>query len=280
MYVRTNYSAHQSKFKTSVLLAAFCAASMLLVSCASVSTSGPSTTFIKPTGDPAIDRQAQAFRAVQLWSVAFEANPNDVINIIGYAKALSGIGSGARAIKVLDDGAAKYPNDPSILRTHAKILAKQGLVGPALRKMQTALKYAPNEWRLYNDVGELHSKMGEQSLAIDSFKHALKLNPDNPNIHTNMGVTYMFNKQLILAEKHLSIAVNHPKATAKMRQNYAFTLGLQGKYKAARKMFLQDLTVKQVDANIVQLKAINGDKWFIPLKLIYSCFLTPNIDIF
>ncbi|MBL1419243.1 MAG: tetratricopeptide repeat protein [Alphaproteobacteria bacterium] len=232
---------------------------MLLASCTSSGPNAASEMALNSTGNPEVDRQAQAFRSVQLWSAAYEANSNDVINIIGYAKALSGIGSETRAIKVLDDGAVKYPKDPSILRSHAKILSKQGLVGPALRKMQAALKYAPNEWRLYNDIGELHSKMGEQSLAIDSFKRALKLNPNNPNIHTNMGVTYMFNKQLILAEKHLGIAIKHPNATAKMRQNYAFTLGLQGKYKAARKMFLQDLTLEQVNANIVQLKTINGD---------------------
>lgn len=253
---------------------------MLLASCASLNPDAANRAAMESTGDAAVDQQAQAFRAVQLWSAAYEANSNDVINIIGYAKALSGIGSETRAIKVLNDGAGKYPKDPSILRSHAKILSKQGLVGPALRKMQTALKYAPKEWRLYNDIGELHSKMGEQGLAIDSFKQALKLNPNNPNIHTNMGVTYMFNKQLILAEKHLGIAVNHPNATAKMRQNYAFTLGLQGKYKAARKMFLQDLTVEQVDANIVQLKTINGDGWFISLNLSIYILLTDNIDIF
>ena len=260
MKLRTNRTIKQSRYTKPALYALFCVASMLLVSCASFSTQNANPPTLKSTGDPIVDAQARAFQNVQLWSKAYEADANSVINIVGYARALSGIGSQIRAIKVLEDGAAKYPKDPAIIRTHAKILSKQGLIGPALRKMQTALKYAPNEWRLYNDIGELHSKMGEQSLAIDSFKHALKLDPNNPNIHTNMGVTYMFNKQLKLAEQHLSIAVNHPNATAKMRQNYAFTLGLQGKYTAASKMFLQDLTVAQVDANIKQLKAINGKK--------------------
>lgn len=260
MYARTNGSNSRSKFKTTRLVGLFCAAAMLLVSCTSFSSQTENPQRIKPTGNPAVDRQAQAFQNVRLWGKAYDADGNNIINIIGYAKALSGIGSEGRAIKVLEDGAAKYPKDAGIMRTHAKILSKHGLIGPALRKMQAALKHAPNEWRLYNDIGELHSKMGEQSLAIDAFKRALKLDPNNPNIHTNMGVTYMFNKQLILAEKHLNIAVSHPNATAKMRQNYAFTLGLQGKYKAARKMFLQDLTLKQVNSNIAQLKAINGDK--------------------
>lgn len=229
---------------------------LLLANCSTTTTA--QAPVLESTGDPAVDRQAQAFKAVQLWAKAYEDKPNDVINIIGYAKALSNIGSETRAIKVLTDGAAKYPKDPSIIRTHAKLLAKTGLVGPALRKMQLALKYAPNEWVLYNDIGELHSKMGEQSMALDSFNRALKLNPNNPNIHTNMGVTYMLNKQLKLAEKHLSIAVKHPNATAKMRQNYAFTLGLQGKYKQARKMFLQDLPIAKADENIAQLKKLNG----------------------
>lgn len=215
---------------------------------------------ITPTGDAAVDAKAQAFLNVQMWSKSYEANPNSVINIIGYAKSLSDIGSETRAIKILSDGAAMYPKDAGIIRTHAKILSKQGLVGPALRKMQTALRYAPNDWQLYNDIGEIHSKMGEHSLAIDAFKRALKIEPNHPNIHTNMGVTYMFNKQLQLAEQHLVIAVNHPSATAKMRQNYAFVLGLQGKYAAARKMFLQDLPVAQVNANIEQIKQLNQQK--------------------
>lgn len=244
-----------------VAMAAIITATLLLSGCASfLNPASQAAPTIKSTGDAATDRQAQAFLNVQMWSKSFDANPNSVINIIGYAKALSSIGSETRAIKVLSDGAVKYPNDPGIIRTHAKLLSKQGLVGPALRKMQLALKYAPNDWHIYNDIGELHSKMGEQTLAIASFQRALKLSPDNPSIHTNMGVTYMFNKQLKLAETHLATAVKHPKATAKMRQNYAFTLGLQGKYDAARKMFLQDLPLAQVNANIAQLKQLNAQK--------------------
>ncbi len=249
------------KSKNHFIMASLCAASLLLSSCASLTNpANKAAPAIKSTGNAATDRQAQSFLNVQMWSKSYDADPNNVINIIGYSKALSGIGSETRAMKILTDGATKHPNDAGIIRTHAKLLSKQGLVGPALRKMQQALKYAPNDWHIYNDIGGLHSKMGEQALAVDSFRRALKLSPNNPSVHTNLGVTYMFNKQLNLAETHLAMAVKHPKATAKMRQNYAFTLGLQGKYDAARKMFLQDLPIAQVNANIAQLKQLNSQK--------------------
>lgn len=253
-----SYRHIHSAFKKLAFYGVFGLSALLLANCSTSPSTKPPA--LESTGDAAVDKQVQAFKAVQLWNKAYEDKPNDVINIIGYAKALSNIGSETRAIKILTDGAEKHPKDPSIIRTHAKLLAKTGLVGPALRKMQLALKYAPNEWLLYNDIGELHSKMGEQSMAIDSFKRALKLNPNNPNVHTNMGVAYMLNKQLKLSEQHLSIAVKHPDATAKMRQNYAFTLGLQGKYNEARKMFLQDLPIAKADENIAQLKRLNGKK--------------------
>lgn len=212
------------------------------------------------TGNAAVDQQAAAFQRVQLWSQAYEAKPQSVNNIIGYAKALSGIGSLTRATKILATGASLHPKSSEIIRAQAKLLSKQGLVGPALRKMQLAVQYSPKDWRIYNDMGSIHSKMNEETLAIDSFKQALKLAPQQPEIHTNLGVTYMLSKQLSLAEKHLAIAVKHADATAKMRQNYAFVLGLQGKYIAARKMFLQDLPLHKVNENIAQLKKINGDK--------------------
>lgn len=248
------------RFHNNLFLALVCAASLTLSSCATFSSNpAAKSATINSTGNELVDKQAIAFQNVQLWGKAYEADPKSIINIIGYSKALSSIGSETRAIKILTDGAALYPKEAGIIRTHAKLLSKKGLVGPALRKMQTAIKYSPSDWHLYNDIGEIHSKMGEQTLAIDSFKKALTLSPNNPSIHTNMGVTYMFNKQLIMAEKHLALAVAHPNATAKMRQNYAFALGLQGKYSQARKMFLQDLPISQVDDNIAQLKQLNGD---------------------
>lgn len=249
-----------SKTKSGLILSLFCASSLLLASCSTLTGQAKAPSSPQSSGDAIVDLQAQAFSNVQMWGKAYEADGNSVINIIGYAKALSSIGSDTRAIKILGEGTIKHPNDAGIIRTHAKILSKKGLVGPALRKMQLAQKLAPNDWRIFNDIGELHSKMNEQSMAIASFKRALQLEPGHPNIHTNMGVTYMFNKQLTLAVKHLTIAVNHPNATPKMRQNLAFALGLQGKYDAARKMFLQDLPIAKVNANIAQLKALNAKK--------------------
>ncbi|MCJ8323690.1 MAG: hypothetical protein HRU29_07720 [Rhizobiales bacterium] len=237
------------------------AAMVVLSACTSVSNpSQQAQTQLVSTGDAATDQQAQAFRATQLWSDAYDAKPTDIVNILGYAKALASIGSDTRATKILTDGLLIYPNNSDILRAQAKALSKQGLVGPALRKMNLAIKNRPKDWRLYNDIGSIHSKMGEKTLALDSFKQALKLAPNEPSIQTNLGVTYMLDRQLILAEKHLAIAVNHPEATRQMRQNYAFVLGLQGKYILARKIFLKDLPLSQVDENIAQLKKINGDK--------------------
>ncbi len=213
---------------------------------------------IKLTGDPVVDGQAKAFRNVQIWGDAYEADKTSLANIIGYAKALASIGSTSNATKILNDGAQIHKKSAEIIRVHAKILSSQGLVGPALRKLLVAVNYAPNDWRIYNDIGGLHSKMGEQKLAVASYTKAIKLSPNNPQIHTNLGVTYMMNKQLILAERHLAIAVKHTNATAKMRQNYAFILGLQGKYEQSKKIFMQDLPLNQVEANIAQIKKIRS----------------------
>ncbi|NRA87413.1 MAG: hypothetical protein HRU28_08460 [Rhizobiales bacterium] len=233
---------------------------LLIASCASVSAPTNANKQFNPSSNNAIDQQANAFRNVQFWGKAYEADKKSSINIIGYAKALSGIGSQDRAIKILEIGSLEHPKDSAILRTYGNVLAKKGLVGPALRKLQTALKYSPNNWRLYNEIGGLHSKLSEHLLARDSFKRALKISPNNASIHTNMGLSYLLSKNLNLAEHHLSIAVSQPNATSRMRGNYALALGLQGKYKQARKVFLQDMTLAQTEANIFNLKKINGVK--------------------
>ncbi len=237
--------------------ALICGCFLLLASCAT--NSDPTSTAnnaLTPTGDPAVDQQATAFRNVQLWSKAYQDNKSNPSNIIGYAKALSSIGSTDRAIKVLTDGATSNPQNPDIIRAHGHLLTQKNLLGPALRKMQLALKYSPNDWRVYNSIGGLHSKMGENILAINSFKRALSLSPNNPNIHNDMGLAYILSKNLSQAERHLKTAVNLPNATAKMRGNYALALGLQGKYEQSRKMFLQDLTPAQANAYIAQFKKL------------------------
>lgn len=242
-----------------------CGLILLLASCTSITQPTNAPTYnrapiVKTTGNPIVDMQAQAFKNVQYWSAAYEQDPTNIDNILKYAKSLSGIGSDARATTILAQGAAAHPQNSEIIRAHAKLLSKKGLNGPALRKLQVALNYAPNDWRIYNDVGSLHGKMSEHTLAISSFNRALNLSPNNPNIHTNIGLTYIITKQLTKAEHHLGIAIRSPNATAKMRGNYALALGLQGKYDASRRMFLQDLTTAEADAYIKQFKKIHNEQ--------------------
>lgn len=84
------HSKAQLPVKKWLFIPILCASMVLLASCTTFS--GPATQpvpTIKSTGDPLVDQQAQAFRNVQLWGRAHEADPKSVINIIGYAKALS-----------------------------------------------------------------------------------------------------------------------------------------------------------------------------------------------
>ena len=64
----------------------------------------------------------------------------------------------------------------------------------------------------------------------------------------NLGFSYALTKQLPLAEQTLRQAAASPAADARMRQNLALVLALEGKFTEAEQVSRQDMSAEEAEA--------------------------------
>ena len=95
------------------------------------------------------------------------------------------------------------------------------------------------------------------------YQQALVLAPGEPQVLNNLGMSYTLTGDLDKAETTLRQALNHPTATARVRQNLALVLGLKGKYKEAEAMATRDLSAEQAKENLAYLQSVlsQQDTW-------------------
>jgi Flp pilus assembly protein TadD len=71
---------------------------------------------------------------------------------------------------------------------------------------------------------------------------------------SNLGLSYMLTKDLPKAEEVLRQAYASPRAGARVRQNLALVVGLQGRFAEAESIIKADLPPEEAAANVAYLK--------------------------
>jgi len=202
-----------------------------------------------PPNDPAGLR-----RFTESWGKRYESNPNDRQVILVYARGLRAEGKFSQAVAVLQQAAMRAPNDLEILGAYGKALADAGRLDEAagvLRQAHTADK--PN-WSIYSAQGSVADQLGDHYGAQSFYVEALKLAPGEPSVLSNLGLSYALNKELSKAEEVLRQAAKHPRADARVRQNLALVLSLQGKFTEAETVASRDLSPDEAAANVAAIR--------------------------
>ena len=80
---------------------------------------------------------------------------------------------------------------------------------------------------------------------------------------TNLGLSYALTKQLPLAEDALRQACANPHADARMRNNFALILALEGKFAEAEQVSRQDMSAQAASANVQAIRQMiaQNDSW-------------------
>ena len=105
--------------------------------------------------------------------------------------------------------------------------------------------------------------MGDHETARGYYEAALKIRPDEPSVLSNLGLSYALSRQLSKAEETLREAASQPAADARVRQNYALVLGLEGKFAEAEAVSRRDLSPADAAANIASIRQMisQSDTW-------------------
>jgi Flp pilus assembly protein TadD len=188
------------------------------------------------------------------WGHKWEADHSDKAAAIHYAQALRAQTRFAQAVAVLETAAIKSPTDLDVLAAYGKALADNGQFEEADQVLSRAHTPEHPSWSVLSAQGSIADQMGNHARARDLYQAALKINPGEPAIQSNLGLSYALDKNLSLAESTLREAVANPRADARIRQNLALVLALQGKFPEAEEVSRHDLAPADAAANVAAIR--------------------------
>ncbi|WP_245415008.1 tetratricopeptide repeat protein [Aureimonas flava] len=211
----------------------------------------------KPLSEMSAEELAGAVRA---YGARYDGNPKDKDNGLAFASALQMTGRNDQSLAVMQQMAIAHPNDRDVLSAYGKALAAAGDLPKALETVRRAQTPDRPDWRLLSAEGAILDQLGQPQKARVLYEKALVIQPSEPSILSNLGMSYLLANDLPKAESYLSRAVAQPGADARVRQNLALVMGLQGRFDEAERTASAVLSPEEAKANVVYLRQMLSQK--------------------
>lgn len=188
-------------------------------------------------------------RAIEHWGKQYEKNPKDAKNALAFAKNLKAAGRKPEALQVLQQASFFHGNNREIASEYGRLALEAGQVSLAQKLLAFADDPAKPDWRVISARGTALAKQGSYAEAIPLFQRAATLAPSQASVQSNLAMAYVANGEPAKAEEILRRASANSD-DAKVRQNLALVVGLQGKYSEARTIAAADLPPEAATANV------------------------------
>jgi Flp pilus assembly protein TadD len=244
-----------ARFLSSAAVAAILAAG--LGGCQTMSDVTGSLASSSPKAEAAPDDPR---RAVEVYGERYRANPKDAEAALGYGQALRATGQRAQATAVLEQATIAHSGNKVLLAAYGRALADNGNSQAAFDVLTRAHTPANPDWRILSVQGTTLDKMGKHEEARRYYTTALNIVPEEPSVLSNLGLSYMLTRELPLAEETLRRAYSNPRADARVRQNLALVVGLQGRFQEAETIAKGDLPADEATANVAYLREMLSRK--------------------
>jgi Flp pilus assembly protein TadD len=192
-------------------------------------------------------------RAAEAWGERYRAEPGNPDVAINYAQALRGNGQRSQAVAVLEQASLHNPKHMGVLGAYGRALADVGNYKQALEVLNRAHTPEQPDWRILSVQGAALDQMGRHEEAQRYYATALKIAPDEPSVLSNLGLSYALSKDLVRAESTLRRAAGQSR-DARVRQNLALVVGLQGRFSEAEGIARADLPSDEAAANVAYLR--------------------------
>jgi Flp pilus assembly protein TadD len=155
---------------------------------------------------------------------------------------------------VLERAATQNPQHRGLLGAYGRALADAGRYRQALDVLERV--HAPGEpdWRILSVQGAALDQLGRHEEAQRYYGIALSIAPDEPSVLSNLGLSYALSKDLVRAERALRRAAGQPRVDARVRQNLALVVGLQGRFSEAERIARSDLPADAGAGNVAYLQ--------------------------
>jgi Flp pilus assembly protein TadD len=199
-------------------------------------------------------------RAVEVYGDRYRANPKDADAALAYGQALRATGQRAQAAAVLEQATIAHPGNKALLAGYGRALADNGNSQAAFDVLSRAHSPDNPDWRILSVQGTALDKLGKHEEARRYYTSALRIVPDEPSVLSNLGLSYMLTRDLPKAEETLRRAYANVRADARVRQNLALVVGLQGRFAEAETIVKADLPADEAAANVGYLKQMLNHK--------------------
>jgi len=197
------------------------------------------------------------------WGRRYDASPGEKVASINYARALRALTRYDEAAAVMQAAAVKAPHDFEALGAYGKALADDGQFEQSKEVLARAYTPERPDWTIMSVQGSVADRLGDHEGAQKFYTDALKIAPGEPSVLSNLGLSYALTKRLPEAEQALREASASPIADARVRQNLALILSLEGKFAEAEQISRRDMTAEAAAANVAAIKQMiaQNDSW-------------------
>lgn len=233
-------------------------ASLLLGACAQVgggdeaglfAALAPEASQPAPSAAPTTPQEATEY-----WGKIYAKNPRDLEAALSYAQNLKVLGRKREALAVLQQASIIHSTDRRLAADYGRLALDLDQIGVAKKLLELADDPGQPDWRIVLARGTALAKEGSYREAITFYERAQALNPGHPSVLNNLALAYTMSGEPERGEKLLRQANASGTDNAKVRQNLALVLGLQGKYDEATKMASVDLAPGEAQANTALLR--------------------------
>jgi Flp pilus assembly protein TadD len=240
------------------LLASVAVTAMLAAGLGGCQTMSDITGSLTSTAEASPDTDPR--RAAEVYGERYRANPKDAEAALSYGQALRTSGQRGQAVAVLEQATIAHPGNKALLAAYGRALADNGNFQQAFDILTRAHSPDNPDWRILSVQGTTLDQMGRHDEARRYYTSALKIVPDEPSVLSNLGLSYVLSKDLPKAEETLRRAYAGGKADARVRQNLALVVGLQGRFAEAEGIVRADLPPDEAAANVAYLKRVLSRK--------------------
>src|ERR1700756_2968591 len=257
---QSSHTGHLARYLASAALTALLAAGLggcqtMSDVTGAITSRGEAKSDFKPEAVPDDPR-----RAVEVYGERYRANPKDADAALAYGQALRATGQRAQAAAVLEQATLAHPGNKPLLAGYGRALADNGNFQQAFDVLSHAHSPDNPDWRILSVQGTVLDQLGRHDEARRYYASALKIVPDEPSVLSNLGLSYVLSKNLPKAEEVLRQAYATGRADARVRQNLALAIGLQGRFAEAEQIVRADLPADEAAANVAYLKQMLNRK--------------------
>lgn len=215
-------------------------ATLMLTACAQTADLLPKPAMtVAQDSDDDKDRssipQNELQKATTYWGQEHAKRPTELEPALNYARNLKALGEKQKALAILQRTGSMHDGDRTLAGEYGRLALELDQIAVAQRMLEIADDPAKPDWKVISARGTVLSKQGQYKAAVPFYERALALSNNQASVLNNLAMAHAMSGDAKKAEELLRQAQAHPGAnTAKVNQNLALVLGLQGRYDEAK----------------------------------------------